>query len=148
MHKKKKFIDTKNERTATFSVIHRSQRDPLAADEEAPQRLLQVIRESDGCIDGPPESGKKIKLQKEEEREFGVFYNDDYDYLQHLKDRDAPEYDWSEMDRFLIEKTNEDNSNSAKEELVTKCQSKMQLDKLKGKVSQECNLTCRECNPR
>ena len=43
-----------------------------------------------------------LKL-KEEEREHGVFYDDDYNYLQHLKDRTQVENDWSEADRFIIE---------------------------------------------
>ena len=80
----------------------------MAADNEAPQRVLQVIRESvpDGNNsqkDKPNESKKHFKTQKEEERKFGVFYDDDYNYMQHLKDRKVPEYDWSEMDNFLLE---------------------------------------------
>ena len=107
IRKKKKFIDPKNERTATFAVIHRSQKDPLAADDEAPQRVLQVIRESVPDTGDVPNRDKAKKRdaekQKKEERDFGVFYDDDYNYMQHLKDRQAPEYDWSEMDRFLVE---------------------------------------------
>ena len=107
IRKKKKFIDPKNERTATFAVIHRSQKDPLAADDEAPQRVLQVIRESVPNTGDVPKRDKSKKIddekQKKEERDFGVFYDDDYNYMQHLKDRQAPEYDWSEMDRFLVE---------------------------------------------
>ena len=94
----------KNERTATFAVIHRSQKDPLAADDEAPQRVLQVIRESVPDTGDVPNRDKAKKRdaekQKKEERDFGVFYDDDYNYMQHLKDRQAPEYDWSEMDRY------------------------------------------------
>ena len=41
--KKKKFIDPKNEPTQTFTVIHRSEKDPLAADSDAPQRILQPL---------------------------------------------------------------------------------------------------------
>ena len=72
--KKKKFIDPKHENTQTFSVIHRSQKDPLAADSDAPQRLLQPIP-----------SREEAKKKKEKERDFGVFYDDEYDYLQHMK---------------------------------------------------------------
>ena len=39
---------------------------------------------------------------KEEEREHGVFYDDDYNYLQHMKDRNVVEHDWSEADRFVM----------------------------------------------
>ena len=80
----------------------------MAADEEAPQRLLQVIRESvpdKNTIqtDDKKEPKKYLQKQKEEEREFGVFYDDEYNYMQHLKDREMPEYDYSEMDKFLLE---------------------------------------------
>lgn len=68
--KKKKFIDKKN--SVTFQLVHRSQRDPLVADETAPQRvLLESI-------------SKKRKI--EEEQKFGIYFDDNYDYLQHLKD--------------------------------------------------------------
>ena len=70
---KKKFIDKKNERTTTFALVHRSQKDPLAADDDAPQFVLHQLPEVD--------------KRKEEEREHGIFYDDDYDYLQHLKNR-------------------------------------------------------------
>jgi protein LTV1 len=74
-------------------LIHRSQKDPLAADSDAPQRLLQAIPDQKGA-----------KQQKEEEHEFGVFYDDEYDYLQHLKKRDENEKDFDEIDRFLLDK--------------------------------------------
>jgi len=90
--KKKKFIDPKNEHTQTFAIIHRSQKDPLAADSDAPQRLLQALPSKD-----------EIKKQKEEERNFGVFYDDEYDYLQHMKSRDEIEYDWDEVDKITID---------------------------------------------
>jgi len=113
--KKKKFIDPKRERTATFAVIHRSQRDPLAADDEAPQRLLQVIHESiPDSNDKKKDTKKNLKELKEEERKFGVFYDDAYDYMQHLKDREAPEYDWSELDKFVGEAPKDTNFSSNK----------------------------------
>ena len=115
IRKKKKFIDPKNERTATFAVIHRSQKDPLAADDEAPQRLLQVIRESvPDSNEHKKDSKRRLKDTKEEERKFGVFYDDEYDYLQHLKDREAPEYDWSEMDQFLLDAPKDKPTSSEK----------------------------------
>jgi len=83
-NKKNAFIDKKN--SLSFHLVHRSQQDPLAADNEAPQHVLQPIT--------------KIK---EEERAHGVFYEDEYNYLQHLKDRSKVEHDWSEADRFVLE---------------------------------------------
>ena len=40
-----------------------------------------------------------MSKNKEDEREFGVFFEDEYNYLQHLKDRSQVEHDWSEADR-------------------------------------------------
>ena len=113
--KKKRFIDPKNERTQTFALIHRSQKDPLAADPDAPQRLLQ-----------PMLTKEETKKRKDEEREFGVFYDDEYDYLQHLKNREEVQYDWDEVDKFLISKndTSEEPKNSTK-----KIQSNLKLPK-------------------
>ena len=66
--------------------------------------------------------------RKKEQREFGVFYDDDYDYMQHLKvshrqyhinfqcvnlsdppfqDKFAFESDWDAADQFLIDRDNE-----------------------------------------
>ena len=38
--KKKKFIDKAVDNVVTFSLVHRSQKDPLVADENAPQKVL------------------------------------------------------------------------------------------------------------
>lgn len=45
---KKKFIDKKN--AVTFRLVHRSQQDPLVADENAPQRVLQPIESKSKVI--------------------------------------------------------------------------------------------------
>lgn len=88
-NKKASFIDKKN--SVSFHLVHRSQQDPLAADDEAPQMVLKSML--------PKELTSEIK---EEERKFGVFYEDEYNYLQHLKDRTQVEHDWSEADRFIL----------------------------------------------
>jgi len=88
-NKKTAFIDKKN--AVSFHLVHRSQQDPLAADDEAPQHVLQPILKND------------LDMVKEEEREFGVFYDDNYNYIQHLKDRDIVDHDWSDADRFILE---------------------------------------------
>ncbi|KAK3089237.1 hypothetical protein FSP39_002023 [Pinctada imbricata] len=74
--KKKKFIDKKN--AVTFHLVHRSQRDPLQASEEASKHVLQPL-------DSQSDAKKK---RIEEQQKFGVFFDDDYDYLQHLKETD------------------------------------------------------------
>ncbi|XP_074165744.1 protein LTV1 homolog [Sminthopsis crassicaudata] len=76
-HKKKKpFIDKK--KAVSFHLVHRSQRDPLAADDTAPQRVLL-----------PAHKGEDEE-RRAEQRKYGVFFDDDYDYLQHLKEPSGP----------------------------------------------------------
>ncbi|XP_028303799.1 protein LTV1 homolog isoform X1 [Gouania willdenowi] len=70
--KKKSFIEKK--KAVTFHLVHRSQRDPLAADENAPQHVLL------------PASKVEMEQRQEEQRKYGVFFDDDYNYLQHLKE--------------------------------------------------------------
>lgn len=74
--KKKSFIEKK--KAVTFHLVHRSQRDPLAADEKAPQHVLL------------PATKVEAEKRREEQRNFGVFFDDDYNYLQHLKEASAP----------------------------------------------------------
>ncbi|XP_002714903.1 protein LTV1 homolog [Oryctolagus cuniculus] len=70
--KKKPFIEKK--KAVSFHLVHRSQRDPLAADETAPQRVLL------------PAQKVNDEERRAEQRKYGVFFDDDYDYLQHLKE--------------------------------------------------------------
>ncbi|XP_054288619.1 protein LTV1 homolog [Macrosteles quadrilineatus] len=81
---KKKWIDKKN--AVTFHLVHRSQQDPLAADDSAPQRVLLAA----------PSSQSKSKKQKEEEMKYGIYFDDDYDYLQHLRENDSMVAHWEE----------------------------------------------------
>uniref|UniRef100_A0A1B6E8N2 Protein LTV1 homolog n=1 Tax=Clastoptera arizonana TaxID=38151 RepID=A0A1B6E8N2_9HEMI len=78
---KKKFIDKKN--AITFHLVHRSQQDPLTADENAPQHVLLPAL-------GSTERSKTLKedrsKRKEEQLKYGIYFDDDYDYLQHLRD--------------------------------------------------------------
>ncbi|XP_023952700.2 protein LTV1 homolog [Bicyclus anynana] len=80
---KKKFIDRK--KAVTFNLVHRSQRDPLVADESAPQRVLVPVN-----ANVPAKKEKDTELTPEQRREeqskYGIFFDDDYNYLQHLKD--------------------------------------------------------------
>ncbi|KAJ9573525.1 hypothetical protein L9F63_009089 [Diploptera punctata] len=91
MPKSRKFIDRKN--AVTFHLVHRSQQDPLIADENAPQHVLV-----------PASSGNKTKIsdtskRKEEQQKFGIFFDDDYDYLQHLRDVSQTTCDWEPIER-------------------------------------------------
>jgi len=83
--KKKPFID-KN-KSIKFTLVHRSQQDPLIADESAPQMVLAPVQK------------EKIKV---EEQNYGVFFDDDYNYLQHMKEVSKEEEAGTEMERFII----------------------------------------------
>ncbi|KAL7021089.1 hypothetical protein ACKWTF_011747 [Chironomus riparius] len=97
VRKKRPFIDKK--KAVTFRLVNRSQQDPLIADETAPQHVLVPItkrghettssKSSDISI--PPEKRKK------EQQKFGIFYEDDYDYLQHLKEPGQNDVHWEEV---------------------------------------------------
>ncbi|XP_039294043.1 protein LTV1 homolog isoform X2 [Nilaparvata lugens] len=81
---KKRYIDKKN--AVTFHLVHRSQQDPLVTDEKAPQHVL-VQQES--------KESKKVD-QKEEQKKYGIYFDDDYDYLQHLRERKHTVNHWQE----------------------------------------------------
>ncbi|XP_077991122.1 protein LTV1 homolog isoform X2 [Glandiceps talaboti] len=70
--KSKKFIDKK--KAANFQLVHRSQRDPLQADEESSQHVLRPLETTDE------------DSRREEQKKYGVYFEDDYNYLQHLKE--------------------------------------------------------------
>ncbi|KAI3415778.1 Protein ltv1 [Globodera pallida] len=67
--RKTPFIDRKS--AVSFRLLHRSQKDPLIADESLGERVLH-----------PMSDPKEL----EERRKFGIYYRDGYDYLQHLKE--------------------------------------------------------------
>lgn len=90
---KKKFIDKKN--SVTFHLVHRSQQDPLVADENAPQRVLV------------PATAKKTSSELVEERhKFGIYFDDDYNYLQHLKPTNS-DLEWVPTEKQTKEKVKE-----------------------------------------
>lgn len=76
-HKRKQFIDKKN--AVTFHLVHRSQRDPLQADEESSRYVLQEAL-------NPNEKKPSHEERKEEQQKYGIFFEDDYDYTQHLRE--------------------------------------------------------------
>ncbi|KAI0244163.1 Protein ltv1 [Massospora cicadina] len=97
---KKQFIDKKG--AHHFTVVHRSQHDPLVADGDASKLVLLPIQPSANCkaksrkskfrVDDGPEGVEFEKaLQDDLEdnaskaAQFGIFFGDDYDYCQHLK---------------------------------------------------------------
>ena len=53
---------------------------------------------------------------QEEERKFGVFYDDDYDYMQHLKQKEDLYKDFTDMDEFLSIKKKSDKGEGGEPE--------------------------------
>ncbi|CAH0550828.1 unnamed protein product [Brassicogethes aeneus] len=80
----KRFIDKK--KAVTFQLVHRSQQDPLVADENAPQRVLLPMEGKEAISD------KQERL--EEQAKYGIFYDDDFNYLEHLKDPEDNKVSW------------------------------------------------------
>lgn len=99
--KKKKFIDKKNAKT--FHLVHRSQKDPLVADELAPKHVL--------LFSSSKETKADEQKRKEQQRKFGIYFDDDYNYLQHLKDVDLIP-DWEP----ILERVRIDNELSTENE--------------------------------
>ncbi|KAH8237305.1 hypothetical protein KR038_009371, partial [Drosophila bunnanda] len=82
---KKPYIDRK--KAVTFHLVHRSQHDPLVTDENAPQR---VLLEAAARQQKPKEEVAPVDPAKRQEelKTFGIHFDDDYDYMQHLKKRE------------------------------------------------------------
>ncbi|KAK0171278.1 hypothetical protein PV328_009026 [Microctonus aethiopoides] len=104
----KKFIDKNN--SVTFHLVHRSQQDPLAADETAPQRVLVPV----GSVQSSKSETKTIdkKKRKEEQQKYGIFFDDEYDYLQHLKDVNTLPVEWERVEQ--PNKTKDDKKDAPK----------------------------------
>lgn len=98
MGKSKKFIDRKN--AVTFHLVHRSQQDPLIADENAPQHVL-----SPASFDKKTKASDAAK-RKEEQKKYGIYFDDDYDYLQHLRDVSCTTVDWEPVEQLSSRTTN------------------------------------------
>ena len=88
--KKKPFIDKK--KSVTFQLVHRSLKDPLAADDEAPQRVLVPVGGTQKIPESVSEAGTyQYEEMISERKKFGIGFEDDYDYMQHLKAADKQE---------------------------------------------------------
>lgn len=84
--------------SVTFKLVHRSQQDPLIADDAAPQFVLQE------CKSGRSAAADHTK--------YGVYYDDDYDYMQHLKSLD--ELDDEEVELMPVPAKNRAKSEQRK----------------------------------
>eukprot|EP00126_Sphaerothecum_destruens_P001949 Sdes_comp15392_c0_seq1m4272 len=86
MVQSKPFLDKK--KSVRFKLVHRSQRDPLIADEESSRLVLQPCDElSKNKAIKPHKTGTNLNEQFSQ----GIFFEDDYDYLQHLKESNQDE---------------------------------------------------------
>jgi protein LTV1 len=85
----KNILDKRN--SVTFQLVHRSQKDPLVADETAPQRVLVPIKYANKCL------GK-----------YNVFFDNEYNYLKNLKDTTLKSHDVYEKEENVIKKINND----------------------------------------
>ncbi|EGI59157.1 Protein LTV1-like protein, partial [Acromyrmex echinatior] len=92
--KTKKFIDKKN--SVTFHLVHRSQKDPLVADETAPQRVL--VPAADTQAAKTEKKSLDNEIRKKEQHKYGIYFDDDYDYLQHLKDVNTLSVEWERVE--------------------------------------------------
>lgn len=90
MPKSKKFIDRKH--SVTFHLVHRSQQDPLTADETAPQRVLLPVTEK------PKNEAQEKK--KEEQVKYGIYFDDEYNYLQHMRDANTQSVEWEKVEKI------------------------------------------------
>ncbi|XP_066249012.1 protein LTV1 homolog [Euwallacea similis] len=84
----------------TFQLVHRSQQDPLVADETAPQRVLLPVSSSESKAD------KEKRL--EEQHKYGIYFDDDYNYLQHLKAREDHKMEWPQHVEAALESRRQD----------------------------------------
>lgn len=97
--KTKKFIDKKN--AVTFHLVHRSQKDPLVADETAPQRVLVPVEKQAAKSEKKALNSDK---RKEEQQKYGIYFDDDYDYLQHLRDVNTLSVEWERVENTNSQK--------------------------------------------
>lgn len=86
---KRPFID--KHKSVSFKLVERSQNDPLYFDDTAPKYVL-VEKQTKQSIhvdaDEPNDDNKpKTELERKSEQvKYGIYYDDDYNYLQHLVD--------------------------------------------------------------
>lgn len=103
--KGRRFLDKRRDVLHTFKVVSRSQRDPLVADSSAPQGVLQPTQDNEAS-------------QKTEQEKYGIFFDDDYDYLQHLRGvREAVNWDEEDLEVYTIRR---EDPQAGKKELRNK----------------------------
>lgn len=85
MPKGRAFIDRK--KSVAFKLVHRSQRDPLIAVDDRELVLAPIDDVKNLSIDDAKDVNREnTEKRKLEQVKYGIYFDDDYDYLQHLKD--------------------------------------------------------------
>ncbi|XP_072750748.1 protein LTV1 homolog isoform X2 [Anoplolepis gracilipes] len=102
--KTKRFIDKKN--SVTFHLVHRSQKDPLVADETAPQRVLVPVDETHTTKTEKNTIDRENR--KKEQQKYGIYFDDDYNYLQHLRDVNRLSVEWQRVENTNHIKSDKD----------------------------------------
>jgi protein LTV1 len=94
--KKKRFIEKDKE--IKFNLVHRSQKDPLYLDDKAGEHVLVPVDDNKQANDladrlsclsfgGKSTLASEEKQKKLEElHKYGIYYDDEYDYMQHLRE--------------------------------------------------------------
>lgn len=90
-------------------MVNRSQQDPLIVDEKAPQNVLVQVKkrhdEASKAIKQQPETDLPPEKRRKEQNKFGIFFDDDYNYLQHLREPgEENELFWEEVPHRSKEK--------------------------------------------
>lgn len=80
----------------------------MIADETAPERVLVPVEHAQA-------SKKKLddNKRKEEQQKYGIYFDDDYDYLKHLRDVNSLTAEWERVDACSSSKSN-DQTNAPK----------------------------------
>lgn len=89
----------------------------MIVDENAPQHVLVPINE-----EREPGPSTHMVKRKKDQQKFGVFFDDDYDYLQHLREAARQEVHWEE-----VVNTKKEDTTNEKEKEKEKPKPKLQL---------------------
>jgi len=80
-------------------LVNRSQKDPLLVDDTAPQHVLVPLDNYDtgAASSAASEQSFPPEKRKKEQSKYGIFFDDEYDYLQHLRQPGKNEVHWEEV---------------------------------------------------
>lgn len=76
------------------------------ADETAPQRVL--VPAADAQAAKTEKKSSDNEKRKEEQQKYGIYFDDDYDYLQHLRDVNTLSVEWERIENTNNSKCDKD----------------------------------------